>query len=297
VQGPDTLEVGKAAAGFQLTYLRTRQRSDTELEALAAQDVAAHDLDYMATGVIGLAYGVTDRLTLTAELPYTRRADLREGVALPAPGVEQLGDVSGFGDASLLAKYRIAGSNERGLALIGGIKLPTGSTRHFSTEGKLLEAEHQAGSGSWDAYLGAAAGTDLGRITLDASVLYQFTSTGAQQTRLGNRMQGGLALSHRFGADEHHHHGEGEDDHHHHGHSSWDLFGEATAEWEGRQNVSGVTEEETGGTALWLTAGARLNSASGFALTVAAGLPLSQDVRPSHAPGSYRVSLALAKAL
>lgn len=294
VQGPDTLEAGKAAAGLQLTWLRSEQRSASELAALAALDVHAHDTDYTASGVVGLAYGVTDRLTLTAELPFVRRAALREGVAVP-PGVDRLGDVSGLGDASLLAKYRFAGSAERGLALIGGIKLPTGAMHRLSDDGELLEAEHQPGSGSWDAYFGAAAGTELGPVSLDASVLYQFTSTGTQQTRLGNRLQAGVALSHRFGAAEHHDHDDG--DHHDHGHSSWDLFGEAITEWEGRQNVAGVTEEATGGTAVWLTAGARLNTASGYALTVGAGVPVWQEVRPSHAPGSYRLTLSLAKSL
>lgn len=294
VQGPDTLEAGKAAAGVQLTYLRTEQRSAAELAALAAQDVHAHDIDYMATGVIGLAYGVTDRLTLTAELPFIRRAGLREGVAVPL-GVNRLGDVSGIGDASLLAKYRFARSNERGFALIGGIKLPSGATHRLSTDGELLKAEHQPGSGSWDTYLGAAAGAELGPVSLDASVLYQFTTTGAQQTRLGNRLQGGIALSHHLGAAEHHHHDEA--DEHDHGHRSWDLFGEATAEWEGRQTVAGTTEDATGGTAVWLTTGARLNTASGYSLTVAAEVPLWQDIRPSHARGDYRLTLALGKAL
>lgn len=294
VQGPDTLEAGKAAAGLQLTWLRSEQRSTSELAALAALDVHAHDTDYTATGVVGLAYGLTDRLTVTAELPFVRRAALREGVAVP-PGVDRLGDVSGLGDASLLAKYRLAGSDERGLALIGGIKLPTGATHRLSDDGELLEAEHQPGSDSWDAYLGAAAGTELGPVSLDASLLYQFTSTGTKQTRLGNRLQAGVALSHRFGAAEHHHH-DAADDHGHH-HRSWDLFGEATTEWEGRQNVAGVTEEATGGTAVWLTTGARLNTASGYALTVAAGVPVWQDVRPSHAPGSWRLTIALAKSL
>ncbi len=296
VQGPDTLEAGKAAAGLQFTYLRSEQRSAAELAALAAQDIHAHDTDYAAIGVVGMAYGITDRLTVTAELPFIRRAGLREGVAVPS-GVDRLGDVSGFGDASLLAKYRLAGSDERGLALIGGIKLPTGATHRLSDGGEELETEHQPGSGSWDTYLGAAAGTELGPVSLDASVLYQFTSTGAQQTRLGNRLQAGLALSHRFGAAEHHHHDEGGEHDHDHGHQSWDLFGEATAEWEGRQNVGGATEEATGGTSVWFTSGARLNTASGFSLTVAAGVPVWQDVRPSHAPGSWRLTIALAKSL
>ena len=294
VQGPETLEAGKAAAGLQLTYLRTEQRSEAVLETLAGQGIHAHDTDYIATAVAGLAYGVTDRLTITAEVPFVRRAALREGEALPVPAVELLGDVAGFGDASVLAKYRIAGSQEHGLALIAGIKLPTGSVHRLSDGGELLETEHQPGSGSWDYYLGAAAGTKFGWISLDASLLYQFSGNGTQDTRLGDRLQGGLALSHRFGSAELHHAGGGEHDEH--GHRSWDLFGEVTTEWEGHQRVAGTVEDETGGTAIWLTSGARYNAASGYSVTLAGGVPLWQDIRPSHADNSYRLTLALGKA-
>lgn len=297
VQGPETLEAGKGAAGFQITYLLTEQRSTTGLEDLAALDIHAHDTDYMATGVVGAAYGLSDRLTVTAEIPFVRRSGLREGVALPVPGVNDLGDVSGFGDASVLAKFRIAGSEETGLALIGGIKLPTGSTQRLSTDGELLEAEHQPGSGSWDYYLGGAAGTELGWLSLDASVLYQFTTTGSQDTRLGDRLQAGLALSHRFGPAEHHHHdADGEAEHDDHAHRSWDAFTEATVEWEGRQTVAGLVEDATGGSAVWVTAGARLNAASGYAMTLAAGVPVWQDIRQSHADNSFRLTLSFGKA-
>ena len=297
VQGPETLEAGKGAAGFQITFLRSDQRSSTELESLAAQDIHAHDTDYMANGVFGAAYGVSDRLTVTAELSYVRRAGLREGEAVPVPNVNELGNVSGFGDASVLARYRIAGSNETGIALIGGIKLPTGSTHRLSASGERLETEHQPGSGSWDYYLGGAAGTELGWLSVDASLLYQFSTTGAQDTRLGDRLQAGLALSHRFGPAEHHHHdADGAEEHEEHAHRSWDAFAEATIEWEGRQTVAGLVEDATGGTAIWMTTGARLNAASGYAVTVAAGIPVWQDIRPSHADNRYRLTLALAKA-
>lgn len=297
VQGPETLEAGKGAAGAQITYFRTDQRPATELEDLATQDIHAHDTDYMATGVLGGAYGVSDRLTITAEISYVRRAGLREGEAMPVPNVNELGDVSGFGDTSLLAKYRIAGSDETGLALIGGIKLPTGSTHRSSMSGELLETEHQPGSGSWDYYLGGAAGMELGWLSIDVSALYQFSTSGAQDTRLGDRLQAGLALSHRFGPAEHHHHdADRTDEHEEHSHGSWDAFTEATVEWEGRQKVAGLVEDATGGTAVWITTGARLNAASGYSVTVAAGVPVWQDIRPSHADNSYRLTLSLAKA-
>ncbi len=196
VFGPDTLDAGHGAAGFRLTYTRPERRTDAELEALAAEDIHAHNTDYNLNASLGAAYGISHHLTVSAELPYVRRDHLREGAA---GGVERLGSVAGIGDMNLLAKYRLTEGDGPGVALIGGIKLPTGSTHRRSRDGERLETEHQPGTGSWDPIVGASASLPLGVVQLTASALYQLSGKGAQATRLGDRLQGGVALSHRFG--------------------------------------------------------------------------------------------------
>ena len=131
---------------------------------------------------------------------------------------------------NLLAKYRLTDGEGAGFALIGGIKLPTGSTHRRDPEGERLETEHQPGTGSWDPILGASASLPLGGTQLTASALYQLSGRGAQRTRLGDRLQGGVALSHRFGQSAHahhdahnHHHGDELDEHHEAPHASWDA--------------------------------------------------------------------------
>jgi hypothetical protein len=293
VQGPETLEAGHFGLGFRTMVTVPQDRSDAELQTLAAQHIHAHTGDYTLNAAIGAAYGVSDRLTISAELPYIRRDGLREGEHSHSGGVTTnavvpLGSVSGFGDASLLAKYGLAGG---ALALIGGIKVPTGGTHSRALSGERLETEHQPGTGSWDPIAGAALGVPLGWAKLDASVLYQFAGKGAQATRLGDRLQGGLALSHRFGPPEHHH-DEGEHEHHH---ASWDVFGSATVEWEGRQTIAGAVEAESGGTAVWLTPGVRYNSAAEFSLAAAVGVPVWQDIRASHPDNRLRLIVSLGK--
>jgi hypothetical protein len=315
VLGPDQLDAGHWALGFRLTYTRPDQRSDEELEALAADHVHAHNSDYNAAAAAGFAYGLTDRLTLSADLPFVRRDGLREGEHSHVGGealneVVELGDVTGFGDLSVLAKYSLARSKGGGLALLGGIKLPTGSTHKRSDQGERLETEHQPGTGSWDPIIGAAAGMKLDGLQLNASALYQFSGKGAQHTRLGDRAQGGLSLSHRFGPAEHHH--DGAEDHHDHGggetaephahdrpahgHQSVDAFVELTGEWEGRQKVDGEIEAASGGRSIWLTPGARFNSASGSSIAAAFGLPVWQHIRASHPQNDYRLTLSIGRA-
>jgi hypothetical protein len=306
VISPDTLDAGSAAIGLRLTYTRPRQRPDAELEGLAGQHVHAHNTDYNLNGSLGVAYGITHHLSVSVELPYVRRDDLREGThshvaGQAVNGVEALGTVAGIGDASLLARYRLTDSANAMFTLIAGIKAPTGGTHQRSDAGERLETEHQPGTGSWDLIAGASFGAGTGPLRLTASALYQNSGEGAQQTRLGDRAQAGLAVSHRFGPPEHRH--EAADAHDHeggehehtgrHGHQSWDAFVELTAEWEGRQRIAGEIEEASGGKGIWLTPGARFNSASGLSVALAVGAPVWQRIRASHPDSNYRMTLSI----
>lgn len=302
---PDTLDQGAGFADIRFTYLKPQQRSDAELARLASQHVHAHNSDYNLDGSVGVALGVTDRLTVSASLPYIRRDDLREGEHSHSGGqatnaVVRLGSVAGIGDASVIAKYKVAGGIVSA-ALIGGVKIPTGSTHRLSLDGDRLETEHQPGTGSWDPVFGAAAATDAGGLRLTASGVYQLSTKGAQQTRLGDRFNGGFALSHRFGPAEHHHEHPDEaepkgSDHHRepaHAHSSWDAYVATTAEWEGRQEIAGETEAASGGTTVWVSPGARFNWANGLSAAVAVGIPVWQHIRDSHPENSFRTTFAL----
>ena len=300
VFSPETMDGGHWGAGFRLAFTRPEQRSDQELETLAERGIAAHNTDYNLNASLGLAYGVNHHITLSAELPYLRRDNLREA---DDGEVQSLGSVAGIGDLNLLAKYRLTDGETSGFAVIGGIKMPTGSTQKTSRDGERLETEHQPGTGSWDPIFGASASTTLGAVQLTASGLYQLSTNGAQRTRLGNRAQAGIALSHRFGepAHEHaqshnHHHGDELDEHQEHAHSSWDAYVELAGEWEGRQRIDGQTEEASGGKWAWVAPGIRFNAASGWSASAGVAVPIWQEIRASHPDNRYRVVLSLGRA-
>ena len=308
VFSPDTLDAGHWAAGVRLTYTKPEQRSDAELEALAGQHIHAHNTDYNLNASLGVAYGVNHHLTISAELPYVRRDNLREGEHSHVDGetineVVRLGSVSGIGDVNLLAKYRLTDGVGPGFTLIGGIKLPTGSTHRHSLDGERLETEHQPGTGSWDPIFGASASLPMGAVQATASALYQFSGKGAQHTRLGDRLQGGIALSHRFGeaphehaASHNHHHGDELDEHVDSPRSSWDAFVELAGEWEGRQTIEGEVEAESGGKWAWIAPGVRFNAASGWSASAAVAIPIYQRIRASHPDNRFRLTLALGRA-
>jgi hypothetical protein len=241
---------------------------------------------------------VTDRLTVSLDLPWVHHEQIREGEHHHSGGVAinsvaERGDVGGFGDAVVLGKYRLLGDHEGALALIGGMKLPTGSTHKVDDEGERFETEHQPGSGSWDPVLGLAADHEAGPVRVGASFIYQVAGKGAMRTRLGDRAVGGVALSHRFGPGEHH--DEAGEDEAPHGHRSVDAFVELTGEWEGRQREAGEIDRYSGGRAVFLNPGVRLNLASGWGLTAAAGVPLWQRIRASHPDNGWRASFGLSR--
>jgi hypothetical protein len=303
VFSPDTLDEGHGAIGLRILYTRPEHRSDQELEALAAQHIHAHNTDYNLSASAGAAYGITHRLTVSAELPYLRRDDLREGEhshvgGLATNAVEQLGTVSGIGDLNLLAKYRLTGEKGFRFALVGGLKLPTGSTHKHDPAGERLETEHQPGTGSWDPIVGASAAMKAGAVQFTASALYQFAGKGAQETRLGDRLQGGISIAHHFGEiEEVHHHDAGEAEHHHHHetHDSWDTFVEVGGEWEGRQEIAGTVEGASGGTWIYAAPGVRFNSRSGWSAGVAVAVPLWQHIRNSHPDNRFRAMVSLGR--
>jgi hypothetical protein len=300
VFSPETMDGGHWAAAFRLAYTKPEQRSNLQLETLAERGIAAHNTNYNVNASFGLTYGINHHLTLSAEMPYVRRENLREA---DDGEVQRLGSIAGIGDLNLLAKYRLTDSESSGFALIGGIKMPTGRTHKKSAAGERLEVEHQPGTGSWDPIFGASASTRLGAVQLTASALYQISATGAQATRLGNRLQSGIAVSHRFGQAAHDpleshnlHHGDELDEHHEHVHSSWAAFVELAGEWEGRQKIGGETEEESGGEWAWVAPGIRFNAALGWAASAGVAVPIWQHIRASHPNNRYRVVLSLGRA-
>lgn len=307
VLSPDTLPRGEVAVGLRLNLAVPRRRSDAELASLAGQHVHAHNVDYVLQGSAGFAFGLTERLTVSVELPYVRRDDLREGThshvgGTAVNGAEALGTAAGIGDASALARYRLTAGRAGSWTLIAGIKTPTGGTHASSRAGERLETEHQAGTGSWDPILGAAVAAAAGQVRVTASALYQVSGRGAQRTKLGDRAQAGIAVSHRFGPPEHHHeepdeghetgeHGHGDE----HAHASWDAFVELAGEWEGRQRIDGDVERASGGTSLWLVPGGRFNASGGYSVALGLGLPLWQHIRRSHPKNAYRLSLSVGR--
>ncbi|MCB1697013.1 MAG: hypothetical protein KDI34_12345 [Halioglobus sp.] len=117
-------------------------------------DETAHSVNSFSQATVGYSLGITDRITLSAVLPYVSRDDFREAShdhhedtaesdhhntetdggdsqdASESKDEVFSSDLSGWGEMSILGRLAVNpnDSTNQYYALLTGIKLPTGST-------------------------------------------------------------------------------------------------------------------------------------------------------------------------
>lgn len=140
-------------------------------------------------------YGLRQDLQLSVILPYVRRERRQSG---PAPNRLS---AHGFGDASLIAKWRFyrwdADNQTINIALLLGLELPTGPFRE-KDGGVRLPPGLQPGSGSWDPSVGLAATYEPGRWRFNAAVQYTDNRQNSRDFRFGDEAFVELEAGNRF---------------------------------------------------------------------------------------------------
>ena len=294
------MTAGEWAVGARSEIIEFDRFSDQQLADFAAAGLEAHSVDQVRAHSVSLGYGVTENLSLYARLPFIQRDSVREGEFDGIDAEAHLhGDSDGIGDLTLLGLYRFLEQENTGadVALLAGLKMPTGETTDKDREGLEFETEFQPGSGSWDPMLGLAASKRIGAYSLDANVLYVFTQEGARQTDLGDVFSYNAALSYRLGGGEHHHDHEDHGDHDNHqatenreyGHASWDLILELNGEHRQRESIAGMSDSHSGGNVVYLSPGVRFTSADKWAAFASVGVPVIDNTNGIQTDISYRV--------
>jgi hypothetical protein len=310
--GAGTLDQGQFAFSAFIDYLRLKQLSDPTLLANIGNDV--HGLQTVESRAVAFAYGITNDLTVSVRLPWVRRTGILEGVqedpADPAT-VRDRGSTSGFGDVTVLGQYRFLNNQVSGtqVAVLFGVKAPTGVTNLVDPFGEVFEAEFQPGSGSWDGLFGAAFSQRLSpALSFHANILAIATGTGTQDTNLGNRFLYNSALAFRlFGesASEPHSHSPqnafAHAGHDHsrmvtkaptapatHAHIALDALLEINGEWHDKQRTAGVADPNSGGNTIFVSPGLRL-TVENWSSYVLVGIPIVNDYNGVQATPTWRV--------
>jgi hypothetical protein len=291
-----TIPQKQLAAGLRWDSQRFDTFSDAQLSQYAAQGKEVHSMDDQSFLYLSAGYGVTDDLTLAAQIPYVWRRGIREGTVDDAgvPEVHVHGNSEGIGDLALVAQYRFLRQERSGvdLAALGGLKVPTGSTHETDNDGTRFPTEFQPGSGAWDPLLGAALSRRWDSLSLDASVLYRFATKGSQQTDLGDALFFGVAVSRQW-IPAHGDPGGSAAEEGHHTHLAWDFILEAVGEWKQRETVQGVRDGNSGGTMLLLSPAVRLNVHERWSVVLSGSIPVVQNLNGTQDDMQYRINLGI----
>lgn len=230
-----------------------------------------HNVDYLLSTSLGIAYGITDELSFHLRIPNISRSDIAEA---EEGAIEALGDSQGIGDLTVLAHYQFLREQDRGFeaALQLGIKAPTGDTGETDAEGNVFDAEFQPGSGSWDPIIGVAVTKGVGKVYLDASFLYILATEGTQDTDLGDALAYNAAVSYRA----------------YEGDASLDLILEANGIWRDREEIGGVEDPNSGGTLIFVSPGLRLSAGHHTTAYFSIGFPVVEDLNGEQNEVDYR---------
>jgi hypothetical protein len=308
-----TLEAGHGVAGVVVEYARLNTLSDAALiGATASGNDGVHDLATLQSYALFGGYGVTADVMISFHLPYVRRTGIRAAEEDADTGdieVQEHGGSDALGDLSILGQYRFFNDSVRHMeaALLLGFNAPTGSTDRRSRQGELLDAEFQPGSGAWGGQFGLAVTRRFGAWSLDANVLYEFTTEGTQRTDLGDLFMYNAAVSYRLtglaGPVPMFHggkpHASGDD-----GHSpdhlgdmtpaapTLDLVLELNGQHHDTQVQRGLEDENSGGHTLMISPGLRLSygQISGHA---SVAIPLVNDYNSIQPDNDWRLSTGL----
>lgn len=228
---------------------------------------------------VGLKYGLTNRITLSAILPY---ALLNTGK----------GSDNGLGDLILMGTYNLIKQNSFNLALTGGIELPTGVEKGSAFD----ESTVVVGSGSYDPILSIAASKRWNRLTGIGSAFHRQTTKGFGNTTYSSVSLQNLLLSYTIK-----------------GHSnscdadsvclkhnvSWNVSAGYYGEWLGQikeveEGGEEVKDPNTGYYIGFATIGTNVSLKSwSFPLTFS--YPLFQKMNGDQNIASYRVRLGIVK--
>ncbi len=295
---------GILATGLRTEIIDNNSFTDLELEQFAERDIeGVHSVDEIRNTTLSLAYGLSNRFSISARIPYIERTNIREiehqeahladeavdphDVADAGSPVHSHGSSSGFGDAVLLGQYSTPLVNAAELALLFGVKAPTGDIHVKDADGERFETEMQPGSGSWDFLVGTAVSKSTENLGYHAAIFYSRTTEGAQSTEIGDALSYGVAVTYSPHSHGNHAHGE---THHHHDNApvGWNFMVELHGETRDKKRISGHVEGNTGGTLVFLSPGIRA-TIGGVNASLSLGLPVISNLNGEQTDADYRI--------
>jgi len=233
-------------------------------------------LKSMLISSLGLRYGITDKITVSALLPY---AFLHT----------DNGNDQGIGDLILLGTFNVLSKNNFNLALQAGVELPTGIQKGSNFDNTTVVV----GSGSFDPMAGVIFSKRWDKLTLQGNALYKHTTTGFEKNYYGSLSVQNLSLAYRLKGESSFCSADSTD---HIGHTNfgWTVFGGYYGEWLDNIKEAGEVDENSGYYLGFATLGTNLSYKKWrFPLTVS--LPIIQQMNGEQNDAGFRLRLGIIK--
>lgn len=260
----ETLKPGQFSSSFQFDW--------TEFDGLGGDIEGVDLLDRSFLSTLNVSYGVAENFQLGLTYGYYAAEGNRE---LEGGDIVTF-DPDGFTDLWLTGKYRFYQGPAGQLALIGGVKAPTGDSSLTNTEGEQVEPSATAGTGAWDGLAGLAYTVPLSAaLILDTSALYTFRGE-RYDYRLGNRLDLGTSLAWRVCGDAK-------------TFPQISLVAEATLRHIAKSEEEGAKDGNTGGTVLFVSPGVKVSFTEKIAGSIGIQLPVLQDLNGRQVETQFRL--------
>jgi len=216
------------------------------------------------------SYRFAGAWSVSAALPYVDRFHAHIHNELGVAEYERW-EYNGIGDLEVVGLRSFGGGESRNRYFAtAGVKAPTGVTDVKNEEGDQPEPAARPGSGSWDVLAGAGAewrmggsrGEDgAGGIPLRLSVTGRLNGRGTEEYRIGSQVQAHVASELPVG-------------------KTFALLGQANFRVRAKDDVgaSGLEEEDTGGSWLYLSPGLRVSTGTRASIYGLVQIPVYQRV-------------------
>lgn len=275
-----TMGEGMWGLSLQMGYTGFDSYSKNEMEGFAGEDREIHNTDDVRSYSVGVATGITDYVTAHLSIPYATQSGIRESE--PPDEIHEHGNSRGIGDIAFHVNHMAVHMPNQGfhVAVIYGLKMPTGQTNIKDKNGERFEAEFQPGSGSWDPMIGVAVTEDYGPFSAHANLHYTLVTEGIQETDLGDRFNYNVALVYRTAPP-----------------IRMNFFVEANGLWQDKEEVSSVEDSNSGGNIVMLSPGVRVNFTPAVSGYFSYGFPIYQDLNGEQNDVEYRMVAGISMAL
>ncbi|MCK6607659.1 MAG: transporter [Flavobacterium sp.] len=229
---------------------------------------------------LGVRYGITDKITIAASLPY---------VFLHTDS----GNDNGLGDLMVIGTFNAYSENNFNIALQGGLELPTGIQKGSNFDNTTVVV----GSGSFDPMVGLLFSKQWeNNIALQGNGTFKYTTNGFKGNYYGNISIQNVTFSYRIKEMKKKADLISNDTQYKiiETNYRWTVFGGYYGEWLDKIREDGIVDEDSGYYLGFLNLGTNFNSDSwSFPLTLS--LPIIQDMNGEQNDAGIRLRIGVVK--